>query len=88
MKQRRRRPGYQYWFPARKTGRGWGVPQTWQGWIVVDAYLGFFIVFLFLVLFGGGGNAFLGLFGITLATAALLWICNKKGEPPRRNWGG
>ena len=23
-----------YWFPAKRYGWGWGMPNTWQGWLV------------------------------------------------------
>jgi hypothetical protein len=28
------------WFPARKYGWGWGLPQRWQGWVVIVGYIG------------------------------------------------
>lgn len=27
------------WFPKKKYGTGWGLPNTWQGWIVLLAYI-------------------------------------------------
>ncbi|HUZ07167.1 MAG TPA: hypothetical protein VMV89_06730 [Candidatus Paceibacterota bacterium] len=27
------------WFPAKKYGWGWGLPNCWQGWIVMLAWL-------------------------------------------------
>ena len=27
-----------YWFPAKRYGWGWGVPNTWQGWVVVAVF--------------------------------------------------
>jgi len=87
MQQRRRRPGYRYWFPARQFGWGWGVPKTWQGWMVLDAYLGVFIVSLFILLFGGSRNLIYGIVGMVGGTAALVWVCYKKGEPLRARLG-
>ena len=84
MGQQRRRPGYKYWFPAKKYGWGWGVPQTWQGWLVLDAYLLVIIISLFITMFGGPKNVKYGIAGFVLDTAALIWICSKKGEPPRK----
>ena len=81
--QQRRRPGFTYWFPARRYGWGWGAPHTWQGWLVLDAYLAVLIASLFITMFGGGGNSLFGLAGIGLATVAFLFVCIKKGEPPR-----
>ena len=82
--QQRRRPGFKYWFPARRYGWGWGLPHTWQGWTVLDTYLAILIGSLFLAMFGGGGTALFGLASIVLATAGLIYVCYKKGEPPRR----
>ncbi|WDN19376.1 hypothetical protein LL924_00060 [Xanthomonas oryzae] len=36
----------QYWFPARRNGVGWGMPQTWQGFVSLLVYLLSIPVFL------------------------------------------
>lgn len=86
MQQRRRRPGYTYWFPARRRGWGWGLPHTWQGWLVFDAYLGAVaILAFFTILVTPGMRSLLSfLLGGGILTAWLIWICYQKGEPPRR----
>ena len=85
--QRPRRPGHNYWFPARKYGWGWGLPSTWQGWFVLDIYiigmtglLAFCFVlnshpgmksFLYFLILGGGFSY------------GLYYVCREKGEPQR-----
>ena len=32
------------WFPAKKYGIGWGVPNTWQGWVVFLSYIALVLV--------------------------------------------
>ncbi len=27
-----------YWFPAKRYGWGWGIPNTWQGWLVLAVF--------------------------------------------------
>jgi hypothetical protein len=86
-----RRPGHVYWFPARRYGWGWGLPQSWQGWLVLDAYLigiAGLILFCFLL------NSHLGfksllyfLFLSGILTGCLIVICYIKGEPPSWRWG-
>ena len=75
--------GKQVWFPAKKYGWGWGLPNCWQGWVVFTVYLG--------LLFGG---AFLvskhtGLYVGYASTLSivLIIICYLKGEKPRWRWG-
>lgn len=84
----RRMPDTQdkYWFPAKKYGWGWGLPNRWQGRVVLAAYFA-------LVL---GGTRMLRMHGhvgpfvayTVLITLVLLAICWRTGEPPRWRWGG
>jgi hypothetical protein len=30
-----------YWFPAKPSGLGWGLPITWQGWLFFSTWLAF-----------------------------------------------
>jgi hypothetical protein len=78
-----------YWFKRKMYGWGW-VPATREGWIVV---IGFIILFLlngfFLSLktepeFRDIIWFFLRIFFLILV---LFWICFKKGEKPRWQWG-
>ncbi len=65
-----------YWFKRKLYGWGW-VPAKWQGW---------FFMFVFAIFF---------IFGVTetnvvltiLPVIALIFICYKKGEKPRWQWG-
>jgi hypothetical protein len=71
-----------YWFPAKRSGWGWGPPDTWQGWTVLIAYL---------VLALGGipfvqvtrGNVVYVVY-LAVLTVLLTAICWSKGEPSRR----
>ena len=74
-----------YWFPAKRFGWGWGLPQTWQGWGVFLAYLAGMAA-------AAGGLLPLHPLGfaaaIALLTALFVWACYAKGEPPAWRWGG
>lgn len=72
-----------FWFPAKRYGWGWGLPNCWQGWVV-------FIVWL--VLLYGGTAIFWtrpARFGIyaPIISAPVLVIVVLKGEKPRWRWG-
>jgi hypothetical protein len=75
----------QYWFPAKRYGWGWGLPNCWQGWLVFAAYL------LGIAVAGGflaASNQMLLFFlSVGLLTSGLIVICYLKGEPPRWRWG-
>ena len=75
----------QYWFPAKRYGLGWSLPQTWQGWVVLLAYLA--IAALGLIAFPPNREpGALAGFEV-LITAALVAVCWFKGEPLRWRWG-
>ena len=81
------------WFRAKRYGWGW-YPVTWQGWATV-------LVFVALAVWNGldfssaalphgqPTDAMLFWFFAKLAVlvAALIFICYKKGEEPRWQWG-
>lgn len=73
------------WFPAKKYGYGWGLPNCWQGWTV-------FTVYILLMTIGGllaKSPAHMVIFipyCISL-TVLLIYICCKKGEKPKWRWG-
>lgn len=81
-----------YWFKAKLYGWGW-TPAKWQGWLVILVYI---TLILTLVLTreeaiqgnpdSGSNFLILGL-PIILLTAVLIFICYKKGEKPRWQWG-
>ena len=76
-------PTQRYWFPAKRYGWGWGLPRTWEGWLVLAAYLA--VVAAASLLLRDGPEK---LGALLVATAALLWVSVKRGEPPRWRWGG
>ncbi len=75
------KPAQQCWFPAKRYGWGWGVPQTWQGWLVLISYL---VVVLApaMLLDGDNGVGVATLVVVMVATPLLVWVCFLKGEPP------
>lgn len=74
----------QIWFPAKRYGWGWGLPNCWQGWLVMLAWM---------ILLGAGGVLLMpehpGLFfGCTVTVAVILIaICFLTGEKSRWRWG-
>ena len=81
-----------YWFKAKLYGWGW-TPAKWQGWCVLLVYLT--LIFALAItrekyIPGNpdSGSNFL-IFGlpIILLTALTIFICYKKGEKPRWQWG-
>jgi hypothetical protein len=73
----------QLWFPAKKYGWGWGLPNCWQGWLVFTAYLALLCAGAFLV------SKHTGLFlaYTVVLSIVLIVICYFKGEKPRWRWG-
>jgi len=73
------------WFPAVLYGWGWGMPCSWQGWVA-------FVVFALLLLAAPTllppdqhlKGYFVYIIGLV---AAFLFVCWKKGEPPKWRWG-
>jgi len=70
------------WFKRKLYGWGW-TPITWQGWFVVV----FYVFFVISGLVDLDHESFKNLLVIILATILLLYICYKKGEKPRWQWG-
>ncbi len=73
-----------FWFPAKRYGWGWGIPNCWQGWLVLVA---------FIVLLAAGSFLFPPhtkivpyLAYVAVLSALLLGVCWLKGEPPRWRW--
>ena len=81
-----------YWFKAKTYGWGW-TPAKWQGWIVILVY----VVLIGLLLSireedipgnpDSGSNFLVFALPTILLTALLIFICYKKGEKPRWQWG-
>lgn len=74
-----------YWFPAKRCGWGWGLPQTWQGWVVVALWFVVFFGGIFAI--GPRSSPTALVLWVTGMTLALVCICWLKGEPPRWRWG-
>ena len=74
-----------YWFPAKRYGWGWGMPNAWQGWVVLIAF-GILLV-LGAIIFPPKLNAVPFLLYTSGLSALLVGICYLKGEPPSWRWG-
>ncbi len=81
-----------YWFKVKCYGWGW-VPVKLQGWGVVFIYI---VLIIGLVLArekdipgnpDSGSNFLIFALPIILLTTLLIFICYKKGEKPRWQWG-
>jgi uncharacterized membrane protein YhaH (DUF805 family) len=71
-----------YWFKRKLYGWGW-VPATWQGWLVILVWL---LLFTFSI--QTLDHEWLkNIFVTTILTVGLIYICYKKGEKPRWQWG-
>ena len=72
-----------YWFPRKRYGYGWGLPTCWQGWVVILAYgLSIWALSYFFQ-----QQPTLLIISAIAASAALIWVCYRKGEPPKWSWG-
>ena len=75
--------GKTIWFPAKKYGWGWGLPNCWQGWLVVAAYLALLCAGAILI----SKQIEIFLAYTTVLSIILMVICYLKGEKPRWRWG-
>ncbi len=80
-----RKPGNQYWFPARRYGWGWGLPTAWQGWAVLAIYAACIGLLVWLAPPSTSALIFFAL--AALAALLLTLVCWFKGEPPHWRWG-
>jgi len=76
-----------YWFKRKLYGWGW-IPAKWQGWAVILLFL----VIILLDSFSLGQNptdSQVSWFMSTLILSMILlvYICYKKGETPKWQWG-
>ncbi len=78
-----------YWFKRKLYGWGW-TPVRWQGWLVILIYVAVLVYSFKLVenredsaidIFTSFAPRFLAY------SIALIYICYKKGEKPRWQWG-
>jgi uncharacterized membrane protein YhaH (DUF805 family) len=81
-----------HWFKTKLYGWGW-VPVKWQGWCTLLVYIAFILT---MVISrekdipgnpDSGSNFLVFALPIILSTALLIFICYKKGEKPRWQWG-
>ncbi len=71
-----------YWFKRKLYGWGW-VPVKWQGWLVLFIWIIFFSYAVVTMKHEQLEMAVL----IILAIGLLFYICYKKGEKPKWQWG-
>lgn len=70
------------WFKRKLYGWGW-TPVTWEGWIII-----FIWVWIFATAIPQLDHEWIkNVVFVVLATALLIFICYKKGEKPRWQWG-
>jgi len=75
-----------FWFPAKKYGYGWGVPNCWQGWVVLLAFIALLAGGSFVLRPDKHSALFLGYTAIL--SVVLVIICYIKGEKAGWRWGG
>jgi len=75
-----------YWFPAKRYGWGWGLPNVWQGWVVMAVFALLVVVGAVFLLPSHGHGAFVAY--AVLLCVLLVAVCWAKGEPPGWRWGG
>lgn len=77
------------WFKRKTYGWGW-TPTTWQGWVVIAIYV-LLITPIFFYSDNNSHSASDTLLGAVLPfivlTSGLIFICYKKGESPKWQWG-
>lgn len=70
------------WFKRKLYGFGW-TPSSWEGWVVILAW-----VLLFFSFTRNMDHEWLkNIIFIILSVGVLIFVCYKKGEKPRWQWG-
>jgi uncharacterized membrane protein YhaH (DUF805 family) len=72
-----------FWFKRKTYGWGW-YPSSWQGWLVLLIWVAFFTSFVIKM---DDHEWLKNLIFIVISTAILIYICYKKGEKPKWQWG-
>ena len=72
-----------YWFKRKLYGWGW-VPARWQGWLTLFIWIIFYTYTVFLIMKYEKPEM---LVLIIPEIILLLYICYKKGEKPKWQWG-
>lgn len=70
------------WFKRKLYGWGW-CPCSWEGWLVIAVWLVFFYFAVIMM----DHEWLKNLLFIVLSIFFLIYICYKKGEKPRWQWG-
>ena len=78
--------GQKYWFPAKRYGWGWGLPNRWQGWVTLTVFVALIAAGAFM--FPPRENIAAYLIYVAITCAAFVFVCWWKGEPPHWRWGG
>ena len=77
------------WFKRKLYGWGW-TPVKWQGWVVILAFVAF-LVWSSMSLESAGEpteSMLYWFFGkLIISIVVLIFICYKKGEKPKWQWG-
>lgn len=68
-----------YWFRAKRTGWGWGLPLVWEGWLVLLLFVALLAAGAFLFSPAHALASYV-IYALILA-AIVLVICVLKGEP-------
>ncbi|HEY6621567.1 MAG TPA: hypothetical protein VIY68_18635 [Steroidobacteraceae bacterium] len=67
-----------YWFRAKRSGLGWGLPCSWQGWA-------FFLIWLCVLVICAlkliHSRPLMFALALTILTLILVAVCYIKGEP-------
>lgn len=81
-----------YWFKRKLYGWGW-TPVKWQGWLTLIVY----IILIMMIAYlrepsiadnpNSGSNFLTFALPLLVLTGILIYICYKKGESPRWQWG-
>jgi hypothetical protein len=74
-----------YWFPAKRYGWGWGIPNTWQGWAVIVGFV--VLISVGSLIFPPRTEMVAYLAYVFVLAAILTAVCWATGEPPRWRWG-
>ena len=75
-----------YWFPAKRYGWGWGLPNVWQGWVVIAIFVCLLLGGAVVLLPSQEPDAFVAY--SALLCVLLVAVCWVKGERPGWRWGG
>ncbi len=79
------KPASSYWFPAKRYGWGWGLPNTWQGWAVLATFAALLTLSALAFPPRASPLAFTG--AVIVLCVVFSAVCFAKGEPTRWRWG-